>query len=171
MREAVRRWAFREDLFYRLDVFHIEVSPLRQRSSDVPRLLEEFLRRYNQQLQKNIRGVAPDLMNLLTAYEWPGNVRELRNIVERLIIMCIDDVLLPEHLFTKYFSLEMTSEAADVVSVRGIPQLADAVSSVEKIVVTKALEATKSTRKAAKLIGVSQSTIMRKIRDYDLHIE
>lgn len=167
LKKMMAEGSFRKDLYYRINVATIILPSLYERREDIAPLLMHFLYTYNRKYGMN-KKLSVDLIKTLEEYEWPGNVRELRNIVERLIIMCIDDVLLPEHLFTKYFSLEMTSEAADVVSVRGIPQLADAVSSVEKIVVTKALEATKSTRKAAKLIGVSQSTIMRKIKDYDI---
>lgn len=170
LKKMIADGTFRKDLYYRLNVATIVLPSLNERSEDIAPLLMHFLYTYNKKYGMN-KKFSSDLIKILVEYEWPGNVRELRNIVERLIIMCIDDVLLPKHLFTKYFSLEMTEEEQNAVSVKGIPKLADAVSTVEKITVTRALEVTKSTRKAAKLIGVSQSTIMRKIKDYDLHIK
>jgi len=112
-----------------------------------------------------------ELIEILEEYNWPGNVRELKNIVERLLIMCIDDLLLPKHLYSKYFSFEETGVQQGDILINGIPRLTDAISAVEKTIVTRALEATKSTRKAAELIGVSQSTIMRKIKDHDIIIK
>lgn len=157
MREAVRRGAFREDLFYRLDVFHIEVSPLRQRSSDVPRLLEEFLRRYNQQLQKNIRGVAPDLMNLLTAYEWPGNVRELKNVIHRAALVCTGDILLPEHLPPR-FQVRPKAQPGNVVLEPGTT-----LEEAERQLILHALSAARNRKEAAQLLGISRRALYNKL--------
>jgi DNA-binding NtrC family response regulator len=85
--EMVRRGSFREDLFYRLSVIHIEVPPLRDRLDDVPLLADHFLQRFRHQANRRITGFAPDALAAMTRYLWPGNVRELRNAVERAIVL------------------------------------------------------------------------------------
>jgi PAS domain S-box-containing protein len=169
IKRMVSEGTFRKDLYYRLNVATILLPSLNERKEDIAPLLLHFLYIYNKKYGMN-KKLSPDLIKTLEDYDWPGNVRELKNIVERLLIMCIDDVLEPKHLFTKYFSFETSKEEQNLVSVAGIPKLADAVGIVEKTIVSRALEATKSTRKAAELIGVSQSTIMRKIKEYDIQI-
>jgi DNA-binding NtrC family response regulator len=85
--EMVKRGTFREDLFYRLSVIHIEVPPLRDRLDDVPLLAEFFLARFRSQAARRISGFAPDALAAMTRYAWPGNVRELRNAVERAVVL------------------------------------------------------------------------------------
>lgn len=168
LKKMVAQGAFRKDLYYRLNVATIHIPPLSDRREDIAPLLLHFLYMFNKKYNTN-KKLSSDLITLLEEYSWPGNVRELKNIVERLIIMCIDDVLCPKHLFNKYFSFEAeTDDGPGAVVVNGLPKLKDAVSAVEKIVVARALDKTKNTRRAAELLGVSQSTIMRKIKDYDL---
>ncbi len=79
---------FREDLYYRLNVVHIDLPPLRERKSDIPLLLEHFLRRFNERLKKNVTGVEPAALELLMAHEWRGNIRELENCMERCLLFC-----------------------------------------------------------------------------------
>lgn len=169
IKRMVSEGTFRKDLYYRLNVATILLPSLNERKEDIAPLLLHFLYIYNKKYGMN-KKLSPDLIRALEDYDWPGNVRELKNIVERLLIMCIDDVLQPKHLFTKYFSFETATKEQNLVSVAGIPKLADAIGIVEKTIVSRALEATKSTRKAAELIGVSQSTIMRKIKDHNIQI-
>src|SRR5215475_12819989 len=85
LREAVRTGRFRPDLFYRLNVFPIEVPPLRERRADIPQLVRFFLSRFSRSLGKRISEVTPDTLQRLSAYEWPGNVRELQNVIERAV--------------------------------------------------------------------------------------
>jgi formate hydrogenlyase transcriptional activator len=90
---TVQSGEFRADLFYRLNVFPIQVPPLRNRPQDIPPLIEHFLERFNTRLRKNVRRVAPSTLNRLLAYHWPGNVRELENLIERAMIMVAGDTL------------------------------------------------------------------------------
>ncbi len=94
--EAVQEGRFREDLFYRLNVFPIEVPPLRERKEDVPALVEHFITRFNAQEGREVKGCAPEAMALLTAFDWPGNVRQLENTVFRAVILAEDAWLQPE---------------------------------------------------------------------------
>jgi len=93
LQEAVRTGRFRPDLFYRLNVFPIEIPPLRERRADIPQLVMFFLSRFSRNLGKQISAVAPETMQHLSAYEWPGNVRELQNVIERAVVLCEGPVL------------------------------------------------------------------------------
>jgi PAS domain S-box-containing protein len=95
---AVEEGKFREDLYYRLNVFLITLPPLRERKEDIPLLIQHFLRQYNQAIGKEIRTIAPETLTLLIDYEWPGNVRELENAVEHAVIIEKGPVMLPSSL-------------------------------------------------------------------------
>ena len=98
LRDLIAQQAFREDLFYRLNVIHLVVPPLRERRSDIPSLVEKFLTRSISTGHFALRSVAPETMDALCKYSWPGNVRELQNLVERLAVTCQREVALPEDL-------------------------------------------------------------------------
>ena len=85
---AIAAGTFRSDLFYRLNVFPIEIPPLRERKDDIPMLVEYFIDRYARKAGKNIRRISKRSLELLQAYPWPGNIRELQNIIERSVIVC-----------------------------------------------------------------------------------
>jgi transcriptional regulator with GAF, ATPase, and Fis domain len=90
---AIADGIFRADLFYRLNVFPIEVPPLRERAEDIPSLVRHFAEHYAKKLGKRILNIEPDALELLTSYPWPGNVRELQNVIERSVILCDSPVL------------------------------------------------------------------------------
>jgi len=108
LKEAVQREAFREDLYYRLNVVQLVVPPLRERASDIPLLVEHFIRRGERELNKRIDGLSPEALAALQAYRWPGNVRELMNVIERCVVLAEGpviqlndlplDVLLPQQM-------------------------------------------------------------------------
>jgi DNA-binding NtrC family response regulator len=98
LRDLIAQQAFREDLFYRLNVIHLVVPPLRERRSDIPKLVERFLARSSATGHYALRGVSAEAMDALTKYSWPGNVRELQNLVERLAVTCQRETALPEDL-------------------------------------------------------------------------
>ena len=93
LEEAVRAGRFRSDLFYRLNVFPIQVPPLRERRSDIPLLVMFFLSRFAKKLGKKVEAVPQGIMDLLTAYDWPGNIRELQNLIERAVVLSQGPVL------------------------------------------------------------------------------
>ena len=98
LREMIARGLFREDLFYRLNVIHLTVPPLRERSEDIPALIRHFLAQFTRNNGCTVRTLSPEALQLLTAYSWPGNVRELRNVMERLAVTGRAEVVQPEHL-------------------------------------------------------------------------
>ena len=158
---------FREDLFYRLNTISIEIPPLRERKEDIKPLLLHFCYCYNRKYGTN-KQFSMELIRVLEEYHWPGNIRELQNLVERLVILCIEDTLLPEHLFSKYKLSSELSPADSPIQINRLIPLKEAINIVEKELVSKAIIKCKSTRKAAELLCVSQSTIMRKIKENNL---
>ena len=171
LKEMAENGTFRRDLYYRLNVIPITMPALRNRKEDIAPLLLHFLYVFNQTYGTNKRFSA-DLIQLLIDYEWPGNVRELKNLVKRLIIMCVDDEITPDH-FYRIWSQELAQDRREEateegVVVNGLPPLTRAVAEVERTLVERALEKGGSTRRAAELLGVSQSTIMRKIKEFGI---
>ncbi len=171
LKEMAENGTFRRDLYYRLNVIPITMPALRDRKEDIAPLLLHFLYVFNQTYGTNKRFSA-DLIQLLIDYEWPGNVRELKNLVKRLIIMCVDDEITPDH-FYRIWSQELAQDRREEapeegVVVNGLPPLTRAIAEVERTLVERALEKGGSTRRAAELLGVSQSTIMRKIKEFGI---
>lgn len=124
LRRAVREGRFREDLFYRLDVFPIEVPPLRARAEDIPPLMHFFAQKYATRVGRRVDGVDPDTLVALARYPWPGNVRELENLVERAMVLNTASVLkIPPEVLAVHGSAEYASVAAAATGVHRIPGL------------------------------------------------
>ena len=171
LKEMAENGTFRRDLYYRLNVIPITMPALRDRREDIPPLLLHFLYVFNRSYGTNKR-FSDDLIELLTDYSWPGNVRELKNLVRRLIIMSAGDEITPSQFYriwSKELALDQPEEAPkEGVIVNGLPPMTRAVAEVERTLVERALDQGGSTRRAAELLGVSQSTIMRKLREYNM---
>lgn len=168
LEKMVEQGKFREDLFYRLNVISINIPPLRERKEDIKPLLLHFLYIFNKKYGTN-KQFSEELIEVLRNYHWPGNIRELQNVVERLIVLCIEEYLLPGHLYSKYRLGKATPSSEDAIQVNKLIPLKDAINEVESLLVTRAMSVCKSTRKAAELLGVSQSTIMRKLKENNLN--
>jgi two-component system, NtrC family, response regulator HydG len=157
LEEEVKRGSFREDLFYRLNVIVVHLPPLRQRLEDVPLLAEHFFEIYAARNGKQLDGIAPAAMEMLTAYYWPGNVRELENIVERAVVLCRGRSLTVEDLPPRIAQEERFEENI-TVSV-GTP-----LEEVERRMIRETLRHTKGDKKqAAQLLGIAARTIYRKL--------
>ena len=157
---ATANGTFRLDLFYRLNVFPIQVPPLRERKNDIRLLLEHFIEHYASQMGKNIRSVSKRTLDLLQAYDWPGNIRELQNVVERSVILSSGDVLSVDE---SWFSNKSSQWAAP-----GQSQSVDGENSEERKIIEAALVESRGriagpTGAAAKL-GVPRSTLESRIR-------
>jgi transcriptional regulator with GAF, ATPase, and Fis domain len=159
---------FREDLFYRINVFPIIVSPLRERADDVPVLVNHFLQRINSQTGKNVRTVDPAAMELLMRYPWPGNVRELENELERAHILIGEasqiSVRCLSQRITRFF------EQLEIDKDTNRPQdLKKAVDNLERSMLTEALQECKGNRTlAARRLGLSRQGLINKINKYNL---
>jgi PAS domain S-box-containing protein len=155
--EQVRRGAFREDLYYRVNVIRVELPPLRRRKEDIPLLVQQFIDRFNRLQQKSIRGIAGEALSLLMAHDWPGNVRELENIIERSFILCNGELIGIGHL-----PGELTARS----TVRhGAAQLHATRDVLEAEAIRTALERHAYNRLAAsKELGMHKSTLFRKLK-------
>ena len=154
--ECVKRSAFREDLYYRLNVMPIMIPPLRERTEDVPLLAEFFVAESAASMNKVVKTIDKVASNALCAYAWPGNIRELKNVVERAMILCQGQVItssflaLPSH---------PTAESAVILTL----------DDVERIHIKNVLESAGNNRtKASKILGISRSTLNEKIKAYHL---
>ena len=159
---AIESSAFREDLFYRLNVFPLEVPPLRERTEDIPLLVKYFIERYARKAGKTIRRVNRQTLRRLQAYPWPGNVRELQNVIERSVILCDTDE------FTVDESWLSTKPAID-----SRKKLSLSVAAHEKAIVEEALRATSGRvfgpSGAAARLGIPRSTLESKIRSLKIN--
>jgi two-component system response regulator AtoC len=158
---------FREDLYYRLNVFSIKIPPLRDRCEDIPLLAEHFLGKYGERMGKKGVVISLDLMKIFMSYQWPGNVRELENCVERGLILCdgdeIDAGSMPESLHDKISGESIAGILSDCLSIKK----ADAI--LEKELIRKALERTGGNRThAAKLLEISHRALLYKLKEYGL---
>jgi transcriptional regulator with PAS, ATPase and Fis domain len=106
LREMIKQGTFREDLFYRLNVIHIVVPPLRDRREDIPVLATQFLTQFSATSRSGIQGVSPEAMKALTEYSWPGNVRELENVIERLVVTVTGPMIEVDHLSSEIRSYD-----------------------------------------------------------------
>jgi len=161
LKDMVAAGEFREDLFYRLYVVPIDVPPLRQRRDDIMPLALQFLKNYNEKYKLN-RTLGENALKALEAYDWPGNVRELQNVVERMVVTADREMLEPRHLPENIYKPGETLET--ILSGTGIMDLRQAREILERQLITKALAQTRNTREAAKLLGVTHSTVVRKVQ-------
>ena len=164
--EMVKTGRFRQDLYYRLNVFPIRVPPLRERREDILLLVAHFIEKAGRKMQKTIRGVSPEAMSLLIACAWPGNVRELENVVQRMMVVAKGEVLGIEDLPPEI-------RGAGVVPTRKGADLRDlaraSTEMVEKQTILDALAKTDgNVTRAAKALGVSRATLQNKMKAYKL---
>src|SRR3954468_18628259 len=171
LREAVLRREFREDLFYRLHVVALEVPPLRERLEDLPVLVEHFLDAVAQRTGRGRKRLHADLMAAFYEWHWPGNVRELENEIERLCVLAGDAEVIPPELRAQHLARapETAAHLAALVQKGLGSDLATAVGALEKELIESGLRETKGNRsKLAERLGVSRTTLIKKIRDYGI---
>jgi DNA-binding NtrC family response regulator len=162
LEEAVKSGAFRDDLYYRLNVIPIHLPPLRNRSEDIPLLVESFLAEFAHAHQKDLMEVSPSTMRLLKLYSWPGNIRELRNIIERLVVTVREKVIQPAHL-----PLEVQASREEARTM--VVTLGTALEGIEREVIQRTLaEVTNHREKAAAILGISPRTLQYKIKQYGI---
>lgn len=160
--EEIRRGHFREDLYYRLDVLHITMPPLRQRRGDINLLADHFIRKASGDFNKTIRGIASDFIGCLEAYSWPGNVRELKNIIQRAVLSCPGDILEPAHL------PQRIRHARDEDATLTI-HVGTSLDSVEKELIVRTLEYTGNNRtRTSELLGICRRSLYNKMRRYGI---
>ena len=162
LEKAIAAGTFREDLYYRLNVFTIFVPPLRERKTDILLLADHFLEKYAIEHGRNIKRISTPAIDMLMAYHWPGNVRELQNIIERAVLVCDAAVVHGHHLPPTL----QTGEASGTVA--GM-SLSNAVAAYEKDLIQDALKTTRGNRvKAAMLLDSTERIISYKVKKYHI---
>ncbi len=162
LEEMVKQGKFREDFFYRINVFPVFVPPLRDRKEDLPLLVDHFINKFCQINHKKIKGITRSALDLLLAHDFPGNIRELENIIERAVVICNEDVIGAKHMpanLSTMKGLELPSEGST------LPEIVEA---IEKQRIQEALKNQKSQRQAAKALGITERMLGYKIQKYGI---
>ena len=164
LNQEVRMGLFRKDLYYRLNVVHIHLPPLRERANDIPLLSDYFLKRHGRRLDVPITGIAPATMTRLLQHGWPGNVRELENVIERAVVLADKKIILPENLPAE-FGTRATGRRLDYFF--GGFSIKQAQKIMETALIGRALQATGGNKsKAAELLEISYPSLLSKIKEY-----
>ena len=162
--QAVAHGQLRQDLYFRLNVFHIHLPALRDRKEDLALLVEHVLRDLNAKHSRQVRGVNAEVSELFHNYAWPGNVRELRNVLERAVIVCDRDLIGRSHLPADFGRTHATA-ASELSSLR-FP-LGTTVDAMERELIVQTLAATNNKTRAAELLGISLKTLHNKLKEYE----
>ncbi|MBC2579614.1 sigma 54-interacting transcriptional regulator [Clostridium sp. DJ247] len=167
LEEMIKEQSFREDLYYRLNVLNILLPPLRNRKQDINLLVEHFIHKINNKINKNISGIDKKSLMYLQEYHWPGNIRELENIIERAINMC-DGTIITEKDLPFYIKNE-EYESGNLVKLKNGELLT--LEEYEKEIITLAMKKYGSYNKSAKALGVTHRTISLKCKKYDIEVD
>jgi DNA-binding NtrC family response regulator len=161
---AVADGGLRQDLYFRLNVFHLHLPPLREHKEDIPLLVEHMLRELNEKHGRHVRGIGAEVLEIFMSHTWPGNVRELRNVLERAAIMCDREMITRAHL-PEEFGRTALKSPGDLSSLR-FP-VGTTVDAVERELIVQTLQATGNNKtKAAELMGISLKTLHNKLKEY-----
>jgi formate hydrogenlyase transcriptional activator len=165
LQAAIAAGAFRDDLFYRLNVFPIEIPPLRERREDIPLLVEYFIDRFARQAGKRIRGLNKKTLELFQSYPWPGNIRELQNVIERSVIVCETEVFSVDESWLSRRPLAVEAKSA--------LDLTEKLAAQEKEMIEAALHECGGRvfgpSGAAARLGMPRSTLESKIRSLKIN--
>jgi two-component system response regulator AtoC len=161
--QQVKRGEFREDLFYRINVVPILLPPLRERKEDIPLLIEHFIKKFNSENQKNVKGITSEALQALMNYDWPGNVRELENLIERVVALTQNEYIRPEELPIPFTSISRTNGLKESV-LSGKLSFIKAEEEFEREIILDALRRTKFVQShAAELLGISRRILKYKM--------
>ncbi|MEM7449036.1 MAG: sigma-54 dependent transcriptional regulator [Myxococcota bacterium] len=173
LEEAVEGGVFREDLLYRLNVIPIELPKLRERRSDIPELVEQFIQRMNERRDRRISGIAQSALDAICSYDWPGNVRQLENTIERMVVLKSDGELELEDLPAK---VRNNKRGSPILGSPELPEaginLRDAVESFENALILQALERTGwNKNRAASILQMNRTTLVEKLKKKQFNVE
>jgi transcriptional regulator with GAF, ATPase, and Fis domain len=159
LKGAISAGKFRDDLYYRLNVFPIELPPLRERRGDIPELATHFTQLASAELGVARRCVSPDTLAVLSAYDWPGNIRELANVIERAVLLCDGLELLPSHLPPEITRCDGRAEVPVDPTLRG----------QERAMIVQALDDHHwNQSKAARALGISRDNLRYRVKKYNI---
>lgn len=161
LEEEIKKGNFREDLYFRLNVIHIHVPPLRERKDDLPLLMDSFLEEFNRENSRSIKGVDSRAKSAMFKYDWPGNIRELRNCMESAVVMCSGDEIGLDDLPP---SISRSAGTESIVIPLGIT-----LDEADKVIVQQNLAANRNNKsKTAEILGIGRKTLQRKIVDWGI---
>lgn len=161
LEEEIKKGKFREDLYFRLNVIHIHVPPLRERKDDLPLLMASFLEEFNRENSRSIKGVDSRAKSAMFKYDWPGNIRELRNCMESAVVMCSGDEIGLDDLPP---SISRSAGTESIVVPLGIT-----LDEADKVIVQQNLAANRNNKsKTAEILGIGRKTLQRKIVDWGI---
>jgi len=162
--EAMKAGRFRDDLYHRLNEFHIGLPTLQDRKEDIPVLARYFLKEANNDLNRNIKGFSNEVMKFFLSYNWPGNVRELKNLIKRAVLLSDSEHINPSHL-----SLNTAVFQNKPASTVGLNSFEDASKAFQRDLIKNALEKADGNKiKAAKILQINRKALYRKIKSLDL---
>jgi DNA-binding NtrC family response regulator len=169
LEKEITRGSFRQDLYFRLNVFFISLPPLRERREDIPLLIDHFIEKYCQKLPATATSISKQAVHLLQSYDWPGNIRELENAIHRALIVCREDSILPHHLppriqgYPQYEELDQDTDKGLEDRIRQIT------NEAERQMILKTLNACNNSRtKAAEMLKISRKTLFNKMQKLGL---
>jgi len=171
LRDEMLAGRFREDLYYRLNVVHLTIPPLRERREDIRLLVNHFVEKYAPERKSlaPVKGMAQEVDRLFYEYSWPGNVRELENVIERVMILCPNDIITGADLPTGF-----KNNVDNALHLDGIPpgaQLYQTLEMVEKVMIQRALKMADNVQShAADILGIGKSGLNQKIKRYNLEV-
>jgi len=169
LKAEVEAGRFREDLYYRLNVVHLQMPPLRQRQEDIPLLAVHFIHKYVTENLRDKMRITPESLQLLGQYPWPGNVRELENVMERAVILCHNSLITPQDL-PQDLAPAAAEAALDID--RFVPThipLPEALERIEEQMIRRALEQSGQVQvRAAEMLGITKSLLQYKLKKYHL---
>ena len=185
LEQMVEAREFRADLYYRLSGLTIQLPSLRERTADLPLLLDHFLRRFAAELDKDVRGISPDALDILLKYTWPGNIRELQNVIRQSLLNTVGPVLLPEFLPAALVnqdtsggvngdsrSDDLTGHINRLLEQDGESLYEEVVAAVERFVLPRVLGKTQGNiSQSAKRLGITRGSLRNKIRALGLSID
>ena len=164
--DAVSDGELREDLYYRLNVFHLELAPLRQRKDDIAPIATALIERHNEKHDCRVTGIHDSVLERLKLYSWPGNVRELRNVLERAVIVAGEGLIRTTHLIGFNPDGKGATAAADDPDSVAL-SVGTTVKEAEKRLILKTLEHTGNNKtRAAKILEISLKTLHNKLKEY-----
>ncbi len=163
--DAVAKGQLRNDLYYRLNVFNIQLPPLRDHKEDLPDLVQALLSEMNEKHSRNVGGISEQVGGAFNSYAWPGNVRELRNTLERAAIVCDGSMVELKHLPPGFGQVIPRAPVQEANAVRlGVGTTVD---EAERLLILKTLEATNNNKtRAAEILGISLKTLHNKLKEY-----
>ncbi|PLS18669.1 hypothetical protein CVD28_05955 [Bacillus sp. M6-12] len=169
--QLVQENQFREDLYYRINVIQLQIPPLRNRLDDIPLLCDHLIEKINKKMKKNVLGISPSAVHLLQSQQWPGNVRQLENVIERAFHFCQGYYINLEHLSDELFhsGTGQRIKPGQPVKDKGVSSWLQQINDAEKKAILEALQKVDGNKtKAAKILGISRSTLYQKMNQYKI---